>query len=192
MNVPYKPDCTRLKRLDEKTKLSLPWPAFVAVFHFLSIKLSGGTLLSYPRFRPRVLPQRQLERTERTNERTTKKFKSQFDFNNSPVVKRPLKVLLKFFKMQLSLVHSIFFTLFFRCVVLQDSFPPKKFKCFSRSIYMRNCKVYNYQAPLCFKWDVSQCPNPDVRHQETHCTVYTCQEITYSNKSSKKVDMFKN
>ena len=79
---------------------------------------------------------------------------------------------------------TVFSLLFFLAFVLV-SVETQKYKCFGRSIYVRNCKVYNYSAENCFKWDVSRCPTPDVRHQETHCIVYSCEEIQYKSPSQK-------
>ncbi len=89
-------------------------------------------------------------------------------------------------------MHFFAFILFvfFACFHRVEVQFVKKYKCFGRSVYIRNCKVYNYGAPNCFKWDITGCPPPDVRHQETHCTLYTCEEITYQSKRKKVVCIF--
>ncbi len=92
------------------------------------------------------------------------------------------------YKMQLYFFYGFLFTLCIDFAILQTN--SKRYKCFPRSVYIRNCKLYNYEAPSCFKWNVTLCPDPVVRHQETHCTVYTCQEFKYrSGNSSKKVEL---
>ncbi len=36
------------------------------------------------------------------------------------------------------------------------------------------CRIYNYNHPLCKKWDTSLCPPPRIIRQRSQCVSYTC------------------
>ena len=74
----------------------------------------------------------------------------------------------RYFLVQISLC-----VLFLFCAQTQDY----TYKC-TRLVHEKSrCHIYNYNHPLCKKWDTSNCPPPKIIREVSQCPSYSCRRV---------------
>ncbi len=78
--------------------------------------------------------------------------------------------------------QSLIFFFFFSTVQLQDESVISEdllYKCKRIVEDKPRCLIYNYNHPLCKKWDHSQCPKPHLHRESGPCVSYSCTRLEW-------------